>query len=324
MRFAADHDGGDHERQHGGNDGEGDGDRLDRVIVRPTVGTVSLVAIRNLLSRRDAASATRPFPEGWVDDATAEPAAPFSLVAGQRCADVLARAGGRNWFHSFEFVDETGERCAISGYDPTIRKAHLFGMPERLDGLTVIDVGAYDGFFSFEAARRGAADVLATDHFVWTGNWDPALENFQLVREVTGLAVRDQIIRVEELTPDAVGGQYDVVLFYGVLYHAPDPLGYLKRIRELTRGQALVETVVDLLDIDRPAMAYYPGAWLNGDGSNFFGPNLLAVEGLLRDAGFTGVEHLASWAPHLVQHIRQLPVPAGAPTSGRAVFRATV
>jgi hypothetical protein len=32
-------------------------------------------------------------------------------------------------------------------------------MPERLDDRSVLDIGAWDGFFSFEAERRGAARV---------------------------------------------------------------------------------------------------------------------------------------------------------------------
>lgn len=31
----------------------------------------------------------------------------------------------------------------------------------------MIDIGAWDGYFSFDAERRGAARVLATDSFAW-------------------------------------------------------------------------------------------------------------------------------------------------------------
>jgi len=36
-------------------------------------------------------------------------------------------------------------------------------MPADLTGKTVLDVGARDGYFSFEAERRGASRVLAID-----------------------------------------------------------------------------------------------------------------------------------------------------------------
>lgn len=253
----------------------------------------------------------------WVTP-TDETVIPFAFAPGRTGEELLARAEGRTWFHTFTF--EGG--VTIAGYDPTGRKANLFGLPPSLAGKRVLDVGTYDGFFAFEAARRGA-DVLATDKFSWDWHESDARENFELIREFTGLPVRDQTIAVEDLSPDLIDGTYDVVLFYGVLYHAPDPLGYLKAIRSVTGEYALIETVVDLLDIDRPAAACYPGAFLNGDSSNNFGPNYAAVEGWCLDAGFSRVEHIANWSPHLVFDLAGVPMDmTKPPTSGRAVFRA--
>ena len=109
-----------------------------------------------------------------------------------------------------------------------------------------------------------------------------------LAHELLGSTVRVQDVAVEKLAPEVVGGTFDVVLFLGVLYHAPDPLGYLKRVRSVTGGVAIIETVVDLLDVPVPAAAYYANASLNNDGSNHFGPNPMAVEGLLVDAASGG------------------------------------
>ena len=253
----------------------------------------------------------------WVTS-TDETVTPFAFAPGHTGEELLARAEGRTWFHTFTF--EGG--VTIAGYDPTGRKANLFGLPPSLAGKRVLDVGTYDGFFAFEAARR-SADVLATDKFSWDWHESDARENFELIREFTGLPVRDQTIAVEDLSPDSIDGTYDVVLFYGVLYHAPDPLGYLKAIRSVTGEYALIETVVDLLDIDRPAAACYPGAFLNGDSSNNFGPNYAAVEGWCLDAGFSRVEHVANWSPHLVFDLAGVPMDmTKPPTSGRSVFRA--
>ena len=247
-----------------------------------------------------------------------ESVATFAFAPGHDGDDLLARAQGRTWFHTFNF--DGG--YTIAGYDPTDRKANLFGLPASLAGKRVLDVGTYDGYFAFEAARRGG-DVLATDKFSWDWHESDARENFELIREFTGLPVRDQTIAVEDLSPDSIDGPYDVVLFYGVLYHAPDPLGYLEAVRSVTSEYALIETVVDLLDIDRPAAACYPGAFLNGDSSNNFGPNFAAVEGWCLDAGFSRVEHVANWSPHLLFDLAGVPIDlTKPPTSGRAVFRA--
>src|ERR1700722_16670706 len=38
-----------------------------------------------------------------------------------------------------------------------------FGLPRDLNGKTVLDIGAWDGYFSFEAEKRGAQLVVASD-----------------------------------------------------------------------------------------------------------------------------------------------------------------
>ena len=105
-----------------------------------------------------------------------------------------------------------------------------------LTGRTVLDIGAYDGFYVFEAERRGAKDVLATDSWTWNWPGSDARRNFDLAHELLGSTVRVQDVAVEKLAPEVVGGTFDVVLFLGVLYHAPDHLGYLKRVRSVTGG----------------------------------------------------------------------------------------
>jgi tRNA (mo5U34)-methyltransferase len=76
----------------------------------------------------------------------------------------------------------------------------------------------------------------------------------------------------------------------GVLYHAPDPLGYLRKARALCSGVLILESHVDMLDYPRPAIAYYEGASLCNDPTNFWGPNTSAVVGMLKDSGFKHVE----------------------------------
>src|SRR5438067_9196102 len=83
---------------------------------------------------------------------------------------------------------------------------------------------------------------------------------------------------VEQLSPQTAG-VFDIVLFLGVLYHAPDPIGYLRNVRSITGEVLILETLVDLLDVDRPAAAFYEV--LNNDASNYWGPNRLAVEAML-------------------------------------------
>ncbi len=67
------------------------------------------------------------------------------------------------------------------------RRLRLMQIPEDLSGMTVLDIGAWDGFFSFEFERRRAKRVLAIDTwgatakrsnvFCWRGNTSRATSN---------------------------------------------------------------------------------------------------------------------------------------------------
>lgn len=228
-------------------------------------------------------------------------------------AALRAEVESRTWFHSIDL----GNGIVTPGQKDTPTEAAVMQIPADLTGKTVLDIGAYDGFYSFEAERRGAARVVAADHWTWNWPGSDARRNFDLAREVLGSRVEAVDVPVEELSPDRVGGTFDVVLFLGVLYHAPDPLGYLKRVRSVTKGFAIVETVVDLLDVGVPAAAYYPGASLNNDGSNHFGPNPACIDGMLKDAGFSQVTAFDPWSVNWDYAIRPWKAPPSVEGSGK-------
>ena len=99
----------------------------------------------------------------------------------------------------------------------------------RSKGLSVLDIGAWDGFFSFECERRGASRVVAADYFSWHGSGWGTKAGFTLARDVLGSKVEDVDIDVMDLTPERVG-TFDLVLFLGVLYHLRHPLLALERV----------------------------------------------------------------------------------------------
>ena len=163
-----------------------------------------------------------------------------------------------------------------------------------LTGRTVLDIGAYDGFYSFEAERRGAKDVLATDSWTWNWPGSDARRNFDPRapgQHSAGAGRRRREARTR-------GGRRNVRRRAVPRRAVPRPRS--TRVPEAgaqrDRRVAIIETVVDLLDVPVPAAAYYANASLNNDGSNHFGPNPMAVEGLLVDAGFGRVVAFDPWA----------------------------
>ncbi len=211
-------------------------------------------------------------------------------VSADHPADLREIVASRTWFHTIDL----GAGVVTPGQKDTPSEVHHLHLPD-LAGKSVLDIGAYDGFYSFEAERRGAKRVVAADHWAWNWPGSDARGNFELAHRTLDSRVEMQDIAVEDLSPDALGSMFDVVLFLGVLYHAADPIGYLKNVRSVTAEVAIIETVVDLLDVPVPAAAYYQGESMNNDASNHFGPNSLAVQGMLRDVGFSKVVAFDPW-----------------------------
>ena len=189
------------------------------------------------------------------------------------------------WWHTIDL----GGGIVTPGVDPTAARLPQIRFPADFTGKSVLDIGAWDGFFSFEAERRGARRVLATDSFCWSGGGWGTKAGFELARRTLHSAVEDLEIDPLDLTPERVG-TFDVVLFLGVLYHMRHPLLALERLASVTRGQIILQTQVDMVAVGRPAMAFYEGSECNGDPTNWCGPNPAAVLAMLRTAGFSKTE----------------------------------
>ncbi|HYT90081.1 MAG TPA: class I SAM-dependent methyltransferase [Gemmataceae bacterium] len=200
------------------------------------------------------------------------------------------KVAARQWFHTIDL----GDGIVTPGCDHSPTKIGYLKLPERLDGRSVLDIGAYDGFFSFECERRGASRVVAADHYCWSYGGMATKDGFDIARMALGSRVEEAFIPVEEISPQRLG-VFDLVLFLGVLYHAPDPLRYLRIVRAVCRGQVILETEIDAEDYPQPAAVFYPGATLNNDASNFWGPNMACVEALLHEAGFRRVERICTF-----------------------------
>jgi len=209
--------------------------------------------------------------------------------------ELRRRIEGIRWFHSMELAPgistQGAQGAPRNGTAETLQRLRL---PASFAGKTVLDVGAWDGFFSFEAERRGAARVLATDDFSWGGGGWGTQDGFRLAHEAFGSKVEDLRIDPLDLSVERVG-TFDVVFFFGVLYHVRNPLLVLERVAPVCKDLLIVETYCDQrMGEDYPAMVFYPGSELSDDPTNWWGPNARCVEAMLHTVGFPNVETV--WA----------------------------
>lgn len=195
-----------------------------------------------------------------------------------------------SWFHSFDLGD--GE--PIEGIKPLeiLKLEADLILGNDLSGRRVLDIGAWDGFFSFEAERRGA-QVVATDHFCWSGEGWGTREGFDYVHARLGSRIEPVDVDVHDL-PKRNLGQFDTVLFLGVFYHLKDPYVGLEAAAAMSRDHLVIETVTGLPREKLPAMRLFGWAEFNKDPTNFWAPNLPALKVMLTNFGFSRIEFLPS------------------------------
>ena len=200
--------------------------------------------------------------------------------------DGLERTG---LYHSFRLPDGRILEGAVSLRYLEGRVAS-FGLPEDLTGERVLDIGPWDGYFTFEMERRGA-EVTAIDYV--------DLDTFRELHHAFHSKARYQRLDVYELDP-ARHGTFDIVLCLGVLYHLKHPLLALEKICAVTRGTCILETFIiegaAWQNGQRPRYPYaefYERAELAGQLDNWTGPTVGAVEAWIRAAGFAEAEVLA-------------------------------
>jgi tRNA (mo5U34)-methyltransferase len=188
----------------------------------------------------------------------------------------------KGWYHSIDLLDGTVTDGLIPIERLERRVAHM-PIPEDLRGKRVLDIGAWDGWFSFEMERRGA-DVVAVDCV--------EIENFLYAHDARQSKVDYRILDVMDLTPRELG-YFDIVLFLGVLYHLKHPLIGLEKVCELTRDLAIVESYVaddPSAVANYPRMEFYEHDELGEQLDNWFGPSAECVLALCRTAGFARAE----------------------------------
>jgi tRNA (mo5U34)-methyltransferase len=203
--------------------------------------------------------------------------------------DLKAEVKKHYWWHTIDLGNGVITQGAKDA-ELMKREADLFFSPVSLHGKTVLDVGAWNGGFSVEALRRGASRVAGLDHLTWNLMQPPARETFDLVSRAFGnrLEAIDENLDRPGLSLNHLG-RFDVVLFAGVFYHLLDPIAATRELSSLVNEALIVETHIVHTQDPRPSMVFYPGSELDGDASNWWGPNIQCVVALLRQFGFSRI-----------------------------------
>jgi tRNA (mo5U34)-methyltransferase len=153
--------------------------------------------------------------------------------------EIQKKIDSLTWYHEIDFGSGLRSVSKDSARDAHRRYWRFIESQLNLidfRGKSVLDIGCWDGYWSFYAERRGAAEVLATDDF--SQNWSRP-EGLYLAKHLLDSKV--------EIIPDCsvyelvkLGRKFDIVIFVGVYYHLWDPFYAFSQVRHSCRTGGLI------------------------------------------------------------------------------------
>jgi len=227
------------------------------------------------------------------------------------------RVAGIDWYHTLELTPGV----VTEGMFDLRPAMDRYGLPERLDGKRVLDVGTWDGFWAFEMERRGAAEVVALDldderELDWPATRRPQTfpdklrgDGFRLAHEIYESKVRREVVSVYAATPEELG-EFDLIFCGSVLIHLRDAILAMERIANLCRGTFITVEPYSRLAGFSPVPAAFFRAYRPKD-IVFWEPSARTWRRMLQMSGFSSVEQRgkfplkarAGWqVRHVVHH----------------------
>jgi len=210
--------------------------------------------------------------------------------------EMIEKIDDRRWFHAIELVPG----CYSPG--DCFPDLHFIEYPQTQDltNKKVLDIGAWDGGYTFMAEKRGG-QVTAYDI------QDPNHSGFNIAKAYLGSKARHIMGSVYDLSPDQ-HGIYDVVYYFGVFYHLFDPVRAFCNINRVLDNGGLMLFEGAILDfaynVDKAwiplkhemapytsvPLTYYTSKDYWNDWSTWFVPNLKCLQEWIISAGFEVLE----------------------------------
>jgi tRNA (mo5U34)-methyltransferase len=200
------------------------------------------------------------------------------------------------WFHTFAL------NRAEDIYAPGTARDHRYripAIPESFEGLSVLDIGTFDGFYAFIAESRGADRVVAVDneqYVAWVrARWGVELEGGEGFRAIHSLLdSRVEYRKLDALELNRLTDSFDFIFCCGILHRVEAPARLLRLLRRrlASGGRVLIETHGVFADWGdgNPVHRYAPGEVYPHDEYVYWGFTPGGIEILGRESGFRRFE----------------------------------
>lgn len=159
-----------------------------------------------------------------------------------------------------------------------------------LKGKRVLDVGSNAGYDPFMFNLRGAEEVIACEPFTF-------FHQARFLESIYRTGIDFRQIGWQQLDPQELG-RFDLIHCNGVLYHEPNPLGMLLRLRSMLadNGEMLFGSMLHASGEQSEYIRFVPDAYA-GDKTWWFVPGRLAMRWMLEVTGFEIEELILSEGP---------------------------
>jgi tRNA (mo5U34)-methyltransferase len=163
-----------------------------------------------------------------------------------------------------------------------------------LESRSALDIGTFNGGLAFTLERLGAARVVALDIY------SPEALGFAQVKAFLDSNVEYVQGSVYDLRSALGGEQFDLVFYWGVIYHLRNPLLSLDNLRSVLRegGTAYIESAINDGELGElatePVARFYRRDELGADSTNWFAPSTVCLQEWCASAGLQPVA-TATW-----------------------------
>jgi len=203
-------------------------------------------------------------------------------------------ASQHEWVHVIDLGDGVVTPGAWGTGNPRITEAM---QAVDFSGKKVLDIGCWDGAYSFFAEARGAAEVYSTDlisqrDFAGSPTYQIAHAACQSkakyylnisVYDIEKLGIRD----------------FDIVLFTGIYYHLKDPVRALTCLRRVMREGGLIVVEGAVLPGEGCYASFYYRNLPTPDRSNWWFPTVECLRQWVECSFFDIVQHYEIWGLHM-------------------------
>lgn len=210
--------------------------------------------------------------------------------------EVLAQVEQIRWWHRIELPLPDGQKIVTPGevnHCTDEVATNRFGIPADLSGKTVLDIGCWDGYFSFLAEKRGAETVYSIDPYQGFTNAEIGQRGYKLAHSLLNSKCNFGVSDLEMYAADDQNPKVDIVFYFGILYHIDHPLKELEYLYKITNEFALIETATSIVAPSIPNMwQFLPGN--KNDSNNKWYPSISGLITALHYVGFSKVEIIYS------------------------------